>query len=134
MTDEKQHVGQTRDAGFQIGVRRILPIEHKAAWRLLTSREGVRMWLGEIEGELAKGVAYRLSDDTIGHVSVFVRLSHLRITRQPQASARASTIQLRVIPNGDCTTVAFHEEQLPRPDERAQRRIYYRAVLDQLEH
>lgn len=92
------------------------------------------MWLGEIEGELAKGVAYRLSDDTIGHVSVFVRLSHLRITRQPQASARASTIQLRVILNGDCTTVAFYEEQLPRPDERAQRRIYYRAVLDQLEH
>ena len=40
-------VGQTRSAGFQVGARRAMPIDTAGAWRLLTSGEGVRLWLGD---------------------------------------------------------------------------------------
>ena len=37
MTDEtKRPVGLTKDVGFQIGVRRTLPMQLDAAWHLLT--------------------------------------------------------------------------------------------------
>ncbi len=40
-------VGLTRDAGWQIGVSRTLPIDLETAWKLLTSRMGLGLWLGE---------------------------------------------------------------------------------------
>jgi hypothetical protein len=39
--------GLTRDVGFQIGVRRTLPIQLEDAWQLLISKKGVNIWLGE---------------------------------------------------------------------------------------
>jgi hypothetical protein len=45
MQQQKRIIGQTRDAGYHIGVRRTFPITHDAAWQLLTSAEGIRIWL-----------------------------------------------------------------------------------------
>jgi hypothetical protein len=43
MTHDMRTIGQTRDAGFQIGARRTLSIPLAEAWRLLTSREGLQI-------------------------------------------------------------------------------------------
>ncbi|WP_372813959.1 hypothetical protein [Paenibacillus sp.] len=42
----REPVGQTSSVGFQVGVRRTLPLSQEQAWRLLTSPEGLSWWLG----------------------------------------------------------------------------------------
>jgi uncharacterized protein YndB with AHSA1/START domain len=134
MENSKRPVGLTKDAGYQIGVRRTLHIRHEDAWRVLTSPVGVQMWLGAVsELNFAEGARYELSDGSRGEIRVFSPDSHLRITWQPRGWSRASTIQLRVIPKENKTVVAFHQEHLPGPKERAERREHYKAALDNLE-
>jgi uncharacterized protein YndB with AHSA1/START domain len=70
----------------------------------------------------------------VGEVRVYTPYSHLRITWHPPGWPRASTLQLRVIPKGDKTVIAFHQEHLPGEKEREERRTHYIAVLDELEH
>lgn len=40
-------IGQTKTVGFQVGVRRTLPITQEKAWQLVSSPEGLALWLGE---------------------------------------------------------------------------------------
>lgn len=131
----KRVLGQTEGTGFQIGVRRTLSIPPDEAWRLVTSAEGVRGWLGgapELRWE--KGESYRLRDGSAGEVRVFKPGSHLRITWQPEGWPRASTIQVRVMPSGEQKSViSFHQEHLPGPAERQARREFFDAALDALE-
>ena len=42
-------------------------------------------------------------------------------------------MQVRVIPRGEKTVVAFHQEHLPGPAEREQRKAHYLGALDELE-
>ena len=134
MENSNRPVGLTKDAGYQIGVRRTLHIRHDDAWRVLTSPVGVNIWLGSSSNlDFTEGSRYELSDGSRGEIRVFSPNSHLRITWQPQGWSRASTIQLRVIPKGDKTVVAFHQEHLPGPKERAERSEHYKAILDDLE-
>lgn len=122
--------GLTKDVGFQIGVRRTLPIPFEEAWQFLTSEEGVALWLGETaEFDFGEGGSYQLADGAHGEIRVFKPNSHLRLTWQPGDWPRPSTIQLRVVPNGERTTIAFHQEHLPGAEEREERRAYYKAVL-----
>jgi uncharacterized protein YndB with AHSA1/START domain len=130
----KRVLGQTADTGFQIGVRRTLPIAVDDAWRLLTSAEGVRAWLGDAQGfALEKGAAYTTRDGAEGEVRVARPGSHLRVTRRRAGWARGSTIQVRVMPAGKKTTLSFHEEHLPGAAEREERRRHYESVLDTLQ-
>jgi uncharacterized protein YndB with AHSA1/START domain len=130
----KRPTGLTRDVGFQIGVRRTLPILHKDAWQLLTSGDGLSLWLGaKSTFSLSKGARYQLADGSVGEVRVFEPNSHLRMSWYPPGWARPSTIQLRVIPKGDKTVIAFHQEHLPGAKEREERRAHYKAALDELE-
>ncbi|MBV9773764.1 MAG: SRPBCC domain-containing protein [Gemmatimonadetes bacterium] len=132
--DPATPVGRTRDTGFQIGVRRTLDLPAEDAWKLLTSPEGAETWLGRGDGiDLAPGTAYRLADGSHGEVRVFVPGSHLRATRQPGDWPRPSTVQVRVLPKGERSVVAFHEEHLPGAPEREERREHYSAALDALE-
>jgi activator of HSP90 ATPase len=134
MENSKRPVGLTKDAGYQIGVRRTLPIRYEDAWRVLTSSVGVNIWLGSPSNlDFTDSAKYELSDGTVGEIRVFSPNSHLRITWQPQGWSRASTIQLRVIPKGDKTVVAFHQEHLPGLKERSERREHYKAALENLE-
>jgi uncharacterized protein YndB with AHSA1/START domain len=126
-------IGQTKDGSFQIGARRTLPIPLERAWQLLTSPNGVRRWLGDTTGlSLRPGASYTLAAGGGGEVRVMRPNDHLRITWQPAGWARASTIQVRVIPRGAGTTIAFHQEQLPDSEERERRRAHFEAVLMEL--
>ena len=74
-------VGQTRSAGFQVGARRAMPIDAAGAWRLLTSGEGARLWLGDAPGlRFEPGATYALADGTRGEVRVCRPGGHLRLT------------------------------------------------------
>lgn len=130
----KRPTGLTKDVGFQIGVRRTLPVQLEDAWRLLTSNAGVNIWLGETSQlNFMKGERYQLANGAGGEVRVYAPNSHLRITWQPQEWQRASTIQVRAIPKENRTVVAFHQEHLPGAKEREKRRAHFISALDELE-
>ncbi len=135
MHHEPPPVGQTRAVGFEIGARRSLPLAPDAAWRLLLSREGLAVWLGAMSGDLplTPGSRYETKDGATGEVRVYGPGSHLRLTWQPPEWARPTTVQVRVLPHGAGSTVAFHQEHLPDAAARAARSAYYSAALDALE-
>jgi uncharacterized protein YndB with AHSA1/START domain len=127
-------VGQTADAGFNVGAQRRLSITPEDAWRLVTSPEGVRAWLGDAPGfALEKGVEYTTADGASGVVRVARPGSHLRVTWQPPGWVRPSTIQLRVMAEGEKTTISLHQEHLPGAAEREERRRHLKAALDVLQ-
>jgi uncharacterized protein YndB with AHSA1/START domain len=129
---EKRIVGQTKDVGFEIGVRRTFDISPAAAWNLLTSPEGLRVWLGDAPGlQLEEGETYTTREGASGEVRVNSG-RHLRITWQPPGWTKPSLIQVRVIPSGGKTVISFHQEHLAGPDERAEMRERWKAALDTL--
>ena len=133
-TSDERPVGLTKSVGYEIGARRTLPLSLEEAWQWVISPQGVARWLAEVEAlDFNKGAAYIAADGSSGEVRVFKPLSHLRITYHPPGWERPSTIQVRVIPSGDRTVVAFHEEHLASGEVREQRRAHYLAVLDHLE-
>jgi uncharacterized protein YndB with AHSA1/START domain len=130
----KRAVGKTKSAGWQVGMRRTLPIAPDDAWRLVTSPEGVRAWLGEGDATpLAPGRAYTLADGSGGEVRVLKPGSHLRITWHPEGWPRPSTIQVRVIPAArGRATLALHQEHMPDAAARERRLAHFAAALDEL--
>lgn len=132
MDDAPRVVGRTRDGHFEVGMRRTLAIGVEEAWRLVTSRDGVRAWLGG-DVALERGRTFALADGTAGKVRVFGPGSHLRLSWRPEGWAHASILQLRVIAAGEKTTVALHQERLPDAASRTARRAHFAAALDALE-
>ncbi len=134
MTD--QHiVGKTKDNGFQIGMRRTFPLSLEQAWKLITSREGIQLWLGEVEGfRLTKGALYQTKDGTQGEVRVVNPRENIRITWQPREWSKTSTIQIRVISTGrEKTVISFHQENLSSAVEREQMRVRWMNVLNEIQ-
>ena len=132
-SNNTNQLGQTKDVGFQIGVRRTFSLPLEDTWDLLISPRGLQTWLGDTTDiDLGKGAQYTLPDGSTGEIRIFKPNSHLRITHHPKGWPRPSTIQVRVIPNEAKTVIAFHQEHLPGPKERDQRRDHFNAALDQL--
>jgi uncharacterized protein YndB with AHSA1/START domain len=133
-TEPGRVTGQTRDTGFQVGVRRTLPLSPEEAWRLVTSPAAVREWLGVGAGvEWERGRTYALADGAAGEVRVVKPGSHVRLTWRPAGWERASLIQVRVLPAAGGATVSFHQEHLPDAAARERRREHFAAALDALE-
>jgi hypothetical protein len=94
----------------------------------------VALWLGGDSGiMLKKGENYRLPDGSTGEVRVCKANSHLRITWQPEDWDRPSTIQIRIISNGENAIVAFHQENLPDFKAREERRKFFVDALRKFE-
>jgi len=127
-------IGQTKDVGFQVGARRTLSVPLADAWTFLTSQEGVTIWLGKpLKWDFIKGEDYQLKDGTTGLIRVLKENSHLRMTWKPPEWEKPSLIQIRVIPKGEKTVIAFHQEHLPGPEERQMRKDFFIRALDRIE-
>ena len=125
--------GYSQSAGWEIGVRRTVNLSQAETWQLVTSPAGLRCWLGEPQGRaFAPGTAYQLPDGTRGELRV-LSLSHLRMTWQPPGWDSPSTIQVRALASAGRAVLAFHQERLPGPDAREERRVFFHHALDALE-
>jgi len=122
--------GRTKDAGWEIGVRRTVPADVDVVWALLRSPEGTEAWLGG-PVEIAPG-PYRLDDGTDGEVRVDEPGSHVRLTWRPPGREEPTVVQLRVLPAASGATIAFHQERLDGPEEREAMRARWVAVIDRL--
>lgn len=130
---ERKIIGQTKGAGFEIGVRRTFDVSAMRAWEVIISEKAVKLWLGDISGlKWKKGETYTTQNGTEGEIRVINPGSHLRITWWPKDWDKASTIQIRVIPNGEKTTISFHQENLKGAQEREEMRLRWEKVLGEL--
>lgn len=130
-------VGETADAGFEIGVQRTLPVSREALWSFLTSRDGLERWLGDVDSiSLEPGSRYETADGTTGEVRTLKRAERIRMTWQPSTREGATTLQLTLTQgqSGDeKTALRIHQEHLADAAERETMRAHWQDVLDAVE-
>ncbi|PYI57579.1 ATPase [Paenibacillus flagellatus] len=116
----RKPVGRTASTGFQMGVRRTLPIARERVWELLMSREGLKLWIGELAPpEWAAGVPFESAEGTTGTMRVYKPYEQLRLTWKLPEWDKPSTLQIRLMSSSpDRTTVSFHQENLSDLFER----------------
>lgn len=133
-------LGETADAGFEVGVQRSLAVGRDEVWEILVARPD--LWLGEgAEVDLERGGPYVVRDaaDDGGAVSArgdvrVVRPGHrLRMTWQPEGWASPATLQLTLsVAASGRTTLGVHLEKLPDAQAREAMREHWRGVLDRV--
>ncbi len=134
MSDTIPATGLCRDGTYQAGARRTFTVTVPEAWTFLLSQRGTALWLGEeARFTFIPGTETELKDGTALNIRVVKRDSHLRLSWRPPVWARASTIQIRVIPRGTAATISFHQEGLPSAQARRERLSFFQEVLDRLE-
>lgn len=126
-------VGETKGAGWQIGVSRTLGLSPDEAWRLLTSPAGVGIWLGGgVRFPAEPGQAYETADGTAGEVRSYRPLDRIRLTWRPPSWSHETTVQVAIKRAAAGTTLRFHQERLADAAERARQRDHWAGVLDRL--
>lgn len=130
----RKPVGQTSSVGFQVGVRRTLPLSQEQAWRLLTSPEGLSWWLGGLSAlQLEPGQRFFSKEGTSGELRIVKPLEQLRLSWQRAGWEQASTLQIRLLAAaGGRTTISFHQEKLKDANVREQMKLYWKEVLARL--
>jgi len=126
-------IGLTKDSGWQIGVRKALPVSLQDACEFLISRDALCVWLGDLqELKIAKRSEFQLKDGTSGMITVLKPDSHIRLSWQPLEYKHPAIIQVRLIPAGNKTVFSFHQEQLPSAEERAIRKVFFKQAIEKL--
>lgn len=126
-------VGETADAGFQVGVQRTVGVGAEAAWAWLVTGPGRDAWLGRTEAfPLEPGASYRCQDGTEGEIRSVDPGRRLRATWRPPDWASPSTVQITITPKDGRSTVGFHQERLPDAETREAMKARWRAVLAEL--
>lgn len=108
--------GETKNAGWQVGVRRTLSMDIGEVWQLLTGQPWLRRWTG-LDALDADDPAVR---SLTSHELVRVRTPH-------------SLVQLRLQSAATGTTIAWHEEHLPDAVTRERRKMHWTRMLDDLQ-
>lgn len=133
----KRVVGQTADAGFQIGVRRSIAATAMEAWELIISRP--ELWLGEgASVTFTKGATYDVpaghrEPRATGEIRVVKPGDRLRMTWHPEGRSAPATLQLTLSETGSGrTAITAHLEKLPDAGARDEMRERWTAALERL--
>ena len=130
----KAPVGKTKDAGWQIGVSRTVPVDVDDAWEYLTSERGLAVWLGKGVGPpLARGQSYETTDGTRGEIRSFRPHDRIRVTWQPPDRPDHATVQIALQPAATGCTFRFHTERLHDGEERERMRDHWRSIAGTIE-
>ncbi len=125
--------GLTKDAGWQIGVSRVVPLPPEVAWERLLSPEGTTTWLGvPITIPLERGARFEAPDGGHGEVRGVEPGRKLRIVWQAPGGDHERTLQLAVVEAPGGASVRCHEERMLDAEEREHRRRHWRNVVDTL--
>lgn len=127
-------VGQTKDAGWQIGVSKTVGRSAEEVWDFLTSAEGVAIWLGEgVTVHPEQGVGYETADGIRGETRSFREMDRIRLTWQPPGWSHDTTLQLAVRAIGPGKAMLrIHQERLADAAERERQRRHWQGVLAEL--
>ncbi|MFD2328224.1 TetR family transcriptional regulator [Cohnella sp. GCM10020058] len=124
-------VGKTKDAGYQIGMRRTLPVTVEEAWRYLTGTDGLRVWLGEAEDVVVReGENFATREGNSGRFTVVKPLSHVRLQWMKSDWEAPSTLQIRVLAAKQGATISIHQEKLSGPAAREEMKAHWEGVQE----
>lgn len=127
-------VGLTRNAGWEVGARKTLPVSPERAWELLVTQPGLGIWLGHDPDFVAeKGYRLRTSEGTLGEIRSAEEGQLVRLTWRPSDMAYESTLQVRVRPARTGTSISFHHERLASATDRERMGDRWRGALGELE-
>jgi uncharacterized protein YndB with AHSA1/START domain len=130
---EKTPVGKTKGQGWEIGVRRTLPIKADQAWELLITQPGLGYWLGhDVDLNFKKGEQYKTEEGTVGEIRSYSEGSLIRMTWQPRQWDFESTLQIRVLPTKSGSTISVHHEKLKNGEQREAMRAHWSEVIEKL--
>jgi uncharacterized protein YndB with AHSA1/START domain len=126
-------IGQTKDVGFQIGVRKTFAVSAATVWDFLFSDKGLPTWLGTISIENFKlDKVYKTKEGIEGKVNTFKPYSHIRLTWKPKHWTNISSIQIRVIKVKDKTTISFHQDKLLDSKQRSEMKIHWDKSIEKI--
>lgn len=124
--------GKTKDVGYQFGIRKTFSFPLEKAWDFLFSDKGICLWLGELEEELEFKKPFKTKEGVEGFVRVFKTYSHIRINWKKKKWDNMSTVQLRLIRQGEKTMISFHQEKLLDSGQREEMKEYWNSVVEKL--
>ncbi len=122
-------IGQTKDVGFQFGLRKTFPIPFEQVWDFLFSEDGLKIWLGELQSIFEINKPYHTKDGVEGKVRVFRPYSHIRLNWKKKHWENLSTLQVRVMGNPKKATISFHQEKLLNSEQRTEMKEYWNKVM-----
>jgi uncharacterized protein YndB with AHSA1/START domain len=129
-----REIGQTKSAGFEIGVSKTLPLSIDEAWELIAEPVGLKIWLGTLSRAiLKKGEVYKTDEGTQGEIRSIVPGKRLRLTWRPIGKDKSSTLQINLLSKGEKTSVRIHHERLSDAKEREEMRRHWKKVLENLQ-
>jgi uncharacterized protein YndB with AHSA1/START domain len=123
--------GLTKDAGWELGVRRTVPAPVDEVWEYFVV-DGLATWLGDTTLGLHKGDRYLTADGVSGEIRSRTDQLRLRITWQPEDWTHDTTVQVTLMPAATGTTIGFHQDRLISATERAQMLEHWTEVLSRV--
>lgn len=130
-TDPHDSTGKPKDAGWEVGVRKIVPAALPDVWQFLIG-DGLALWLGDTVLPTAKGAAYLTDDGVRGEVIRRTENSRIRVSWQPADWPHSTTLQLSVKEAESGTTIAIQHDELADREERRMMLGHWKNVAEQL--
>ena len=124
--------GKTKDAGWEVGVRRTVAAPIEVVWGFLLG-QGLPLWLGRAKLTLEKGAPYATDDEISGRILSYTEGTRIRLSWQPSEWDHDSTLQLTVREAETGTTIGFHQEKLSGREERKIMLGHWKDVVQQLD-
>lgn len=126
--------GLTKDAGWEIGVSKVVHRPIADVWDFITSADGLALWLGDgVTLPAERGTAYETTTGTHGETRGFRELDRIRLTWWPPGWSHDTTLQLTVrTVGGTATQLRIHQERLADAAEREQQREHWQGVINAL--
>jgi len=126
-------IGQTKDAGFEVGVRKTFPVSVEQAWDFLFSDQGFSIWLTGVDPDKFEiNQNYKTEEGTEGKPGIFKPYSRTRLTWRKKDWDNTSTLQLRVLDAKGKATVSFHQEKLLNSKQRDEMKAHWDRVIAQI--
>jgi len=110
--------GLTKDAGWQLGLRRTVPVPLEVAWDHLVSAEGLR--------------AILTTGGTVTEVRSRTERKRVRVRWREDGAEHVTTLQVTLLPAASGTTVALHQDQLTGPEERERLLTRWTRLLERI--
>ncbi len=133
MSTPEKTIGHTDSQGWEIGVRRTFALSPETAWETLFSQPILGIWLdNKANIAFQKGDTYTTASGVTVTVTSVTEVKVIRMKWQQKGQTDSSTLQIRVIPAKDKTTISFHHEWLANAGEREAMKTYWTHVLDEI--
>ncbi len=131
----KRVLGETKDAGYQIGVQTRLPVPADALWSFLFSQKGLSLWLNVSHALRPEPKCdYTTEDGIRGQIRTVDPGKKIRLTWQRADWPEPTTLQLYIFPASDtATSLRFHHEKLASQATRQEMKAHWQQVLTALE-